>query len=118
MIGNKYDSLIDRLSEATSSHKLEWEKSSRENEFKVFIDKNVITIYSHNKSDLSAMIIPAYLYKDYVELAILDENGNVMDSLKLDSDSDGYNKLKDLFIKVRRIYYNIDKTIDNIISHL
>lgn len=118
MIGNKYDRLIDRLSDATSSHKLKWEKSSRENEFKVFIDKNVITIHFHEKSDIFAMISATPSYNDYVELTILGESGNILDSLKLYSDSDDYNKLKDLFLKVRRNYYNIDETIDNIISHI
>lgn len=112
---SQYLKLIDKLSLATQERKISWEKSSKENEYKVCIDNFMITVAC--PPELDPMI--AFMgEKQYASLAIWNAKGEKIDEIKAGPSSDDYGKLSELYNLAKREFNKIDEALDSIISKI
>lgn len=111
MIEQKYKDLIEELINVTTLKKITWEKTKRENEFKVTIGSNVITtdnwyLNSGNKCvDLGILNQRDELI---IHIAYEDNNGERQD----------YAYLMRLYIAAKNSYFKVDEVYDEIMVQL
>lgn len=121
MIKEKYETLIKKLFEATGEGKVEWEKTSSRAEYQTKIGSSAVNIGFFDPDDLSN----SYYYSPsgatpelFYYLTIFNSEGKAVDSESIkESDSD-FEMIKDLYHEVRRKYYKVDETLDDILSNL
>lgn len=106
---DKLKELIKRLTEKNQSDKIIWEKTSTETEFKATIGKSTITVNNFEDQD-----------GENYTFVIYNINGEKIEDV-LFMDSMGDNNiilLKELYSSVIETYYQVDKTIDDILDDL
>ncbi|MGI4021988.1 MAG: hypothetical protein ACRYFA_10815 [Janthinobacterium lividum] len=103
-----FTSLIEKLKNKTVSKQAIWSKTSRDNEFKLELQKGAITIDSWEDNNV-----------DFVDLNIMNENGEIIDRAYFhSSDRVDYKTLLDLHSSAKRAYFKVDETIKNIFDEL
>jgi len=111
MIDPKYKKIIDRLIEKSKTKNAIWNKTSRENEFKINLKSSTLTIDQwHDERD----------GKNFIDLIIRNQRGDTIGRIVFDKDteSEEYNYLSVLHNHARESYYKVDETIDNIFDEL
>ncbi len=101
--------LIEKLKNKTASKQAIWSKTSRDNEFKLELQKGAITTDNWNDDDENS----------FIDLSIINENGDTIDRVYFhSSEKEDYKKLLELHDLVKRAYYKVDETIKNIFNEL
>ncbi|MBB3124554.1 hypothetical protein FHS04_002077 [Mesoflavibacter sabulilitoris] len=106
---DKLKELIRRLTEKNQSDKIIWKKTSTETEFKATIGNSTITVNNFDDQD-----------GENYTFTIYNKNGEKIEDILL-MDSMGDNNiilLKELYSSVIETYYQVDKTIDDILDDL
>ncbi|MES2765342.1 MAG: hypothetical protein V4642_05715 [Bacteroidota bacterium] len=109
MMPENYQLLITKLTERTVNRDALWEKTSREEEFRLQLNSSVITIDKWFDS---------FEGKVYYDLAIYNEDGHQIDKIGCSDTTDGYKLLKALHSAVSRIHYKVDETFKSIFEEL
>lgn len=115
----KYQQIVSMLLTLTSEERVEWEKTSG-NEYKVNIGNNYITILYHEANPF-VVIANAAPDKDFLKLLLWNQNGELIDEVKIekrDFGSTDYDNLMALYVAARRSYGKVYDTLDSIISDL
>ncbi len=111
MIDEKYRKIIDKLIEKSKAKKAIWNKTSRENEFKISLKSSIITtdLWDDEHSQMGL-----------VDLVIRNQRGEVLASLVYNDQDEleDYKYLKLLHDYARESYYRVDDTIDDIFKEL
>ncbi|OQP44881.1 hypothetical protein A4H97_11020 [Niastella yeongjuensis] len=109
MIPENYKALIVKLKQKTLNKETIWSKTSRNEEYKLVLDKGAITIDKWDSDSVS-----------YIDISIINDRGDVIDRIQV---SDGeelndYNLLSELHAAAKRAYYKVDETIKSIFIEL
>jgi hypothetical protein len=99
--------LIDKLVKNTNSGKLEWQKTSRDTEFKAdFLNGAVSTdAWEYDKSS-------------YCDIRLYNSRGDIVSNWQYTSDEEEYKIIKKLYDTVLMKYLKVDETIDGILNEL
>ena len=110
MIPDNFVTLIQKLKEKTIAHKAIWVKTSRDNEFKLDLGKGAITTDRWISPEINL---------DCVDLVIINEKGDKVDSIEIASSyKEDYKVLVELHVLAKRAYYKVDETFKNIFKEL
>ncbi|HZX19128.1 MAG TPA: hypothetical protein VFF22_19945 [Pseudomonas sp.] len=110
----KIRNLIGTLTDKTSTSKIKWERTSRDNEFICKTGSGAITVDSymagHEFSDEEEHV---------VDICILNDQGIQIERIYYDENSPSeFRLLLSLHQSIYRKYHKIDEVIDNIISEI
>lgn len=111
MIPSNYIELIKRLQEKTKSKEVIWQKTSRDDEYKLDLDKGAITIDKWN---------PEQKYYLSVDLVMYNDKGDKIDRILANDDGsiEDFKILEQFHTEVRRAYYKVDETIKGIFAEI
>lgn len=109
MISNNIEILIEKLITKTKAGQAFWDKTSRDSEFKLELQKGAIT--SDSWSDGNGV---------FVDLAILNDEGEIIerDFFDLHENQEDYSKLYDVNMAAKNSYYKLDETLKTIFDEL
>lgn len=112
-ISYKYQSLISALFDATEERRIKWETTNVPNEFQTVINKNIVSVrrYECNGASGNSNDKPHY------SLYLKNKDGEIIDTY---AGGNGYtrNEPEYLYDVVRRSYFKVEETIDDMISVL
>ncbi|WP_449438808.1 hypothetical protein [Pedobacter steynii] len=110
MIPDNFKTLIEKLTEKTSRKEIIWTKTSRDDEFKLALEKGAITIDRWNSDELNEQL---------VDMTVLNEDGDRIDYISFSySEKDDFKSLADLHSLAKRAYYKVDETFKSIFKEL
>ncbi len=109
MIPEHYKSLVEKLIARTINKTALWEKTSRDNEFRLQLTNSLITIDKWYDNQIPSMLI---------DMAIYNEEGQQIDKIVLDLSDEGYEQLEVLHNAIKRSYYKVDETFKSILDEL
>ncbi|NVM61745.1 hypothetical protein FHW88_000021 [Mucilaginibacter sp. SG538B] len=106
---DEFKLLIEKLIKKTSAKQAIWSKTSRDNEYKLELQKGAITVDNWDNGN----------GVDLVDITILNEYGDTVDRVYFDgSDEDDYTLLIELHTLAKRAFYKVEETIKGIVSEL
>lgn len=111
MIPNNFKNLIEKLLNKTQKREVIWQKSSREDEYKLDLDSGALTVDKwspENKFNMS------------IDIAIYNDRGDRIDRIEVHSEEnpDDFKLLDEFHSEVRRTYYKVDETFKGILTEL
>lgn len=115
----KVKELIQKLISNTNEGKLQWEITSRENQYSLSMNTNQVII---NYSNIY-LVGPSETVREY-EFCILDFMGQPVEkisereNLSSFSQSDDFEIMANLYETARRNAHNVDETIDSLLKEL
>lgn len=121
MIKEKYETLIRKLFEATGEGKIEWEETSSKNEYLTKIGNSAVSIGFYDPDDLtnSFYYSPSGAAPElFYYLSIFNSDGKLIDNETMKESDPDFETMKTLYQEVRRAYYKVDKTLDDILNNL
>lgn len=109
MIPSEYKPLISKLTELTSTRKIEWNSTSDSTKFELISDNNSIYIQSYNDYESG---VP------FIGFEIRTLLGNYIDGIYLSSEEIDFDILEKLYSEARRNAMKIEQTISSIMAFL
>ena len=111
MIPAHFKTLIDKLIEKTDKKEAVWAKTSRDDEFKLNLEKGAVTTDNWNNSDKNG---------NWVDIAVINDQGDTIDRINFTetSDSEDYLYLMQLHTRAKRAYFRVDETFNHIFEEL
>lgn len=111
MIEKQVSEIIEKLIQGTKLKKIKWEKTRRETEFKVNLGSSSVSTdnWVLESGD------------DCVDLTLWNSNGDIAKRIAFENSGEeveDYNTLMDLYSLVKNSYYQVDETINDVLSHL
>lgn len=111
MIPNNFKTLIEKLLNKTRKREVIWQKTTREDEYKLDLDSGALTIDKwspDNKFNMS------------IDVAIYNDRGDRIDRIEVHAEDnpDDYKILDEFHSEVRRTYYKVDETFKGIFEEL
>jgi hypothetical protein len=109
MIPDNYKQLILKLAEKTAKKQVIWNKTTRDNEYKLSLEKGALTVdrWVDQETDL-----------DSVDLAIYNDRGDQIDRIYVNERQEDFDLFTDFHANVRRSYYKLDETIKSIFNEI
>ena len=114
----KYSELILKLTLATMSGTVAWEKTSSENGFQVKIGKNCVMISCCDSTKITSLVGGEDWEIQMGVLSIINSKGEIIDCYRRRKDEVGFESLKKLFVTIRRIINKVDETVDEMLKEL
>lgn len=115
MIPDNFKKLIEKLLVKTIAGQVIWNETGNGKQFKVQLPKGAITIdrywVADEYGDPNVGVV-------YIDIEILNENGQSIERLSFPEHSDDGKVLLDLYDAARRFYYKVEETFKNIINEL
>ena len=108
MNNEKLHELMIRLNEKTLAKQIIWKKSSGSEEFKLSLKTGPITIQKVQQRYNSA----------YIEISLYNLDGDMIENHIVSEAHKDYQAALDLFTNVRRTFYKVEETLDDILSQL
>ena len=108
MINNNYLRLIDKLIDATKENRINWQQSTRENEFFVEVNKYTIAVLYTQKSLFSIDLDR----NAACTISLINEDGVIVDACTIPSDEEGYDKAVMLYNEAKRSFYKVDDVLN------
>ncbi|RYX81696.1 hypothetical protein EON73_04685 [bacterium] len=99
--------LIDKLKNKTVSKQAIWSKTSSDHEFKLELQKGAITVDNWDENRTT-----------YVDLNIINENGDIIDRIYFAYADEEYDMLLELHQMAKRSYFKVDEILKNIFYEL
>lgn len=119
MTKEKYDTLVDKLTNSTESGKVEWEQTSSKDEYQTKIGDNAISVGYYDPNNLANIVFNTNtVNKLYYYLNVYNSKGVQVDSEEREVNESGYAKLKYLFQVAKSKYFKADETLDDILETL
>ena len=121
MIKEKYDVLVDKLTKATESGKVVWEKTSSKTEYQTRIVDNAVSVGFFDPNDMVTMLLnsPSLSKKKiHYYLNLYNNKGVQVDNEEREENDEGYSELKKLYLAARRKYLRVDETLNEILNDL
>ena len=109
MIAENFRLLIEKLKYKSSKREAIWDKTSRDEEFKLHLGK--VTLLTDCWYD-------EVTFNKKVDLVILNEDGEKIDGVILSKGEDDYELLIELHTLAKQSYYKIDETFKSIFEEL
>lgn len=100
--------LINRLIKNTEQGQVEWQRTSRDNEFKIDLKNGAVSTDSWTDDNTLELI----------DFRVYNIIGDQIGSWVLSSSEDGYDLIKELHSTVNRKYLRIDETLDGMLEEL
>ena len=114
MINNNYLRLIDKLIDATKENRINWQQSTRENEFIVDVNNYTIAILYNQKSLFSIDLDRTAA----CTISLINEEGIIVDACTIPSNEEGYDKAVGLFNEAKRSFYKVDDVLNELTESL
>lgn len=114
MRNEKYNQLITKLLNATSEGRLIWEQTNQENEYQVTVGDNSVLISGPRRS----IGFNVNLDMENMSIAIVNVDGVEIDRQKIEPSDSSYSNFMELCDRVRKIYYQVDETLQEIIDEV
>ena len=108
MANERFMQLINELHQATLDGRVRWEETAKEGVFRVGLGDGLVRIQS-GSDDEDNFCVVVYL---------LNNQGRVVDELRVWENGEHYNLLLDLYQKARSSALNIDEVVDSMLSDL
>ncbi|MFH6963576.1 hypothetical protein ACHRVK_14370 [Flavobacterium plurextorum] len=110
MISDNIKILIGKLKTKIEANQAIWSRTSRDTEFKLELQKGAITVDSWEDSTLGSV----------VDLAIFNENGDIVDSVaaQINEDPEDYKVLLEIYELAKKSYFKVDETLKTIFDEL
>lgn len=110
MIPDSFTALLERLIEKTKKKQIIWAKTSRDNEFKVFLEKGAITTDNWYDPDIG---------DSAVDLAVYNERGDQIDRVSFfQAERKEYDDLVALHSLAKKSYFKVEETFEDILKQL
>lgn len=115
----KYQSLVDKLQNATADRKISWEPTSKGDEFKVNFGNSAVSV-SRYETFPDGIFGGNLTAKLLAKLTLWDKDGNKIDEIITSKDEQisDYTSISNLYDTIRRSYYHVDEAIDDILNRL
>ena len=107
----KYESIVEKLKDATSKQILPWNKTNRENEYEAVIGDNSVSISHHYNKGKEQN-------GEYVSLILWDRFGEVVSELRAIPSGFDYIDLYDLFLAAKGASDRAEDTLDELIADI
>ncbi len=107
MIPNNYQKLIDKLIDKTQRNQAIWDKTSRENEYKLELGKGSITVDNWEHE-----------FEMHVDINLRNDRGDIVDSISRTKGTVDYDSIMQLHTVAKKSFYKVDETIDSIFKEL
>lgn len=114
MINNNYLRLISKLVDATKENRINWQESTRDNEFVAEINGYSIAILYNQKSLFSIDLDRSAV----CTISIINEDGVMIDSCTITSDEEGYESAVALYGEAKRSFYKVDDVLKDLADSL
>jgi|WetSurMetagenome_2_1015567.scaffolds.fasta_scaffold393632_1 hypothetical protein len=111
MIPINYTELLDKLLEKTKNKEVIWQKTSREDEYKLQLDIGALTI-DRWKNDKNS--------RESVDVNFYNDRGDNIDRLYANEFDDpmNYAYLINLHTEIKRAYYKVDETLKGLLDEI
>ena len=109
MNNEKLYSLIIKLNIKTEAKQAIWQKSSGAEEFKILLKTGTIAIQKYRISNFQPPSISITIY---------NSEGDLIEDYVIEEVAEGYNEADELFTNIKRAYYKVEETVDDILSQL
>jgi len=106
-MNEKIMNLIERLIQKTESSQIEWQRTSRENEFSTNMNTGSVSTDSWTTN-----------IGDVVDFKVFNMLGDEIGSWMFDSNEDEYKTILKLHSTVKRKYLKVDETLDGMLDEL
>ncbi|WP_026951301.1 hypothetical protein [Algoriphagus mannitolivorans] len=107
MIPNNISKLIDAIINKTEAKKAIWGKTSRNEEFKLFLEKGAVTTDTWVENGIEA-----------IDFAIYNSYGDKIDNFVAYKGDDDFDILSRLHNTAKREFFKVDETIENLFKEL
>lgn len=107
MIPQRIKNLIKTIVEKTDKGEITWGKTSRENEFKLFMENGAITTDNWE-----------FEGEDYIDMSIYNNFGDKIENFSPDKGSEEFSIIKELHQSAKREFFKVEKTIDGMFMEL
>lgn len=114
MINNNYLRLIDKLIGATLENRINWQQSTRENEFVVEVNNYSIAVFYNPKSLFSIDLDRTAA----CTISLINEDGVIIDTCTISSNEEGYEKAVMLYNEAKRSFYKVDDVLTELAKSL
>lgn len=114
MINNNYLRLIEKLIDATKENRINWQQSTRENEFIVEVNKYTVAVLYSQKSLYSIDLNRTA----ECTISLINEDGVIVDACTIPSNEEGYEKAVMLFNEAKRSFYKVDDVLNELTEAL
>lgn len=120
MTQERYDTLIDKLTNSTELGKIKWEQTSSKDEYQTKIGDNAISVGYFDPNNIANILASATFSnnKNYYYLNIYNSKGVQVDTEERVANEAGYIKLRNLYQAAKRKYNKVDETLDEILDVL
>jgi len=111
MIPTNYTELLDKLLEKTKNKEVIWQKTSREDEYKLQLEIGALTI-DRWKNDKNS--------REFVDVNFYNDRGDNIDRLYASEFDDpmNYAYLINLHTEIKRAYYKVDETLKGLLDEI
>lgn len=110
MVPDNFKTLVEKLKEKTVKQEAIWSKTSRDEEFKLDLEKGAITVDRWLNEETGEQL---------VDIAVINDRGDRIDSIYFSqADKDDYKYLIELHTMAKRAYYKVDETFKSIFKEL
>lgn len=109
MIPENFKILVDKLIKKTTKKEAIWYKTSRDNQFKLDLGKGAITVDRWENEMMDG---------EMVDIAVINEYGDIVDSICFSSFQEEYKYLVDFHSLVLQTTYKVEETFKTIFQEL
>ncbi len=111
MIPDNFKQLIAKLLDKTQKKEVIWQKTSRQDEYKLELASGALTIDKWS---------PDNKYNMSIDIAIYNDRGDRIDRIAAseDEEHEDFKLLDEFHTEVRRAYYKVDETFKGIFDEL
>ncbi len=110
MINNNYLRLIEKLIDATKENRINWQQTTRDNEFQVEINGYSIAILNISKPVFSIDLEKTAS----CTISLINEEGEIIDTCSIPSNEEGYENAVTLYNEAKRSFYKVDDVLREI----
>lgn len=103
MLNEKYGEILDSLLERTKNREMEWQSTSREGEYIIYLQGYSISLIQ--------------VFVGY-EMVLRSENGKVIDDFTIRFGDPYWEKAQEIFSTARRQALKIDEAVEEVIKQL
>lgn len=107
MINNNYLRLIDKLIDATKENRINWQQTTRDNEYQIEINGYSIAVLYISKTPFSIDLDKTAT----CTISLINEEGVTVDTCSISSNEEGFEAAVTLYKEAKRSYYKVDDVL-------
>lgn len=114
MTNNKYSTLISKLIDSTKENRLNWQKTSRQNEYSTEVSSYMVSIVLLSPG---TFVIGKDRNETYA-LTLINEEGDNIDTQEITHSNPDFDNIANLYAEAKRSFYKVDEVLESLIQNL